>query len=132
MLVVDASCMYEVVASAPGSEDIRLRMSRDTDQAAPHVLDVEVLGVIRREFRLGRLDATAASQAIEDLRDWSGERYSHRLLLWRAWELRDNVRGWDAMYVALAEVLDAVLITTDERLARVRGLRCSIELIRRG
>jgi predicted nucleic acid-binding protein len=62
------------------------------------------------------------------LRDWSGERFGHRAFLRRAWELRANVRGWDAMYVALAEALQAVLITTDKRLARATRLRCSIEV----
>ena len=85
----------------------------------------------RCEYRAGRLDATAASQAIEDLQDWPGERFSHRLLLDRAWELRDTVRGWDAMYVALAEALEAVLITTDRRLGAANSPRCEIEVIPR-
>ncbi len=129
MLVVDASCLYAVVAGAAGAEPIRRRLAADTDHAAPHVIDVEVLGVIRRDFLLGRLDATAADQAVEDLRDWPGERFGHRALLERAWELRRNVRGWDAMYVALAEALQATLLTTDERLGRVPELRCPVEVI---
>ena len=56
-----------------------------------------------------------------------GERFGHRLLLARAWELRDTVRGWDAMYVALAEVMDAVLVTTDRRLAAAVGPTCRID-----
>ncbi|HZI96328.1 MAG TPA: hypothetical protein VFD41_02265 [Actinomycetales bacterium] len=39
------------------------------------------------------------------------------------------MRGWDAMYVALAEALDAVFVTTDRRLAAARGPECSIEVI---
>ena len=128
MLVVDASCLYEVVAGAANAEPIRERLAADPDLAAPHVIDVEVLGVIRREFLAGRLDGTAANQAVEDLRDWTGERFGHRALIARAWELRANVRGWDAMYVALAEALRATLITTDARLATVSGLRCRIEI----
>ena len=57
------------------------------------------------------------------------ERYGHRPLIARAWELRDTVRGWDAMYVALAEALGAVLVTLDARLATARGPTCRIELI---
>jgi len=129
MLIVDASCLYEVVVDAERAEEVRERLERDPDQAAPHVIDVEVLSVIRRDHMLGRLDATAAHQAVEDLREWPGERFGHRSLLERAWELRENVRTWDAVYVALAEVFDATLVTLDERLGRVRGLGCSIEVV---
>ncbi len=129
MLVVDASCLCEVLVGGPGAESIRRRLAADVDQAAPHILDVEVFGVLRREHLLGRLDRTEAAQAVEDLEAWPGERFGHRLLLSRAWELRHTVRGWDAMYVALAEALDAVLITTDRRLAAATGPTCRIEVL---
>jgi predicted nucleic acid-binding protein len=99
------------------------------DHAAPHVIDVEVLSIVRRDLALGRLDRTAAHQAVEDLRGWPGERFGHRSLLERAWELRDNVRAWDAVYVALAEALDATLLTLDRRLGRVPGLACLVDVV---
>ncbi len=129
MLVVDASCLVEVLIGGPGAEAIRERLRRDEDHAAPHIVDVEVFGVIRREHLHGRLDRTAATQAVEDLAAWPGERFGHRPLLERAWELRTTVRGWDAVYVALAEALDVVLITTDQRLAQASGPRCTIEVV---
>jgi predicted nucleic acid-binding protein len=129
MLVVDASCLYELVGGSPGSEPIRDRLSAEPDWAAPHVVDVEVFGVIRQDYLRGRLDRTAAAMAVADLESWPGERYGHRLLLQRAWELRETVRGWDAMYVALAEALDAVLLTTDRRLAAATGPTCRIEVV---
>jgi predicted nucleic acid-binding protein len=129
MLVVDASCLCEVLIGGPNAEAIRDRLSADDDQAAPHVIDVEVFGVIRREHLRGHLDRTEATQAVEDLEAWPAERFGHRLLLARAWDLRDTVRGWDAMYVALAEALDAVLVTTDRRLAAAIGPTCPIETI---
>ncbi len=128
MLVVDASCVVELVVGTPNAPMVAARLRQDQDLAAPHVVDVEVLGVIRREFLAGRLDATAADQAVEDLVDWPAERFGHRPLLGRAWELRDNVRGWDAVYVALAEGLGATLVTMDRRLGGVRGLRCPVEV----
>lgn len=130
MLVVDASCLFEVVADTPRARAIAERLAQDTDQAAPHIIDVEVFGVIRAQFRRGRLDRTAAGQAVTDLRDWPGQRFGHRLLLDRVWELRDSVRGWDAFYVALAEGLDATLLTLDVRLARAHGPECRIEVFR--
>jgi predicted nucleic acid-binding protein len=60
MLIVDASCLYEVVAEGGASEQVRERLARDEDHAAAHVVDVEVLGVVRRHHMLGLLDATAA------------------------------------------------------------------------
>jgi predicted nucleic acid-binding protein len=129
MLVVDASCLCEVLMGTPGAEPIRQRLAADPDHAAPHVVDVEVFGVVRREHLRGRLDRTAATQAVEDLEQWPGERFGHGLLLARAWELRDTVRGWDAMYVALAEALGAVLVTTDRRLAAAAGPACRIEAL---
>ncbi len=129
MLVIDAGALFEVVTHSPREERIRSRLERDRDQAAPHVIDVEVLGIIRGRWLRGLLDGTAASLALDELRDWPGQRFGHGLFLARAWELRDNVRTWDAMYVALAERLGATLITTDQRLARVPGLACTVEAI---
>lgn len=128
MLVVDAGCLFEVVAATPSAEPIRLRMAEDPDWSAPHAVDVEVYSTIRQLHRGGRLDLSAATQAVAELREWPGERFTHRVFLDRAWDLRDNVRGWDAMYVALAEALDATLLTTDARLANASGPRCEIEL----
>ncbi|MEX0790490.1 MAG: type II toxin-antitoxin system VapC family toxin [Actinomycetota bacterium] len=129
MLVVDASCLYLALANTPRAGQVRQALSRDEEYAAPHVIDIEVASVIRRDFLLGRLDATAGSQAIQDLRAWPGERYAHDVLLERVWQLRATVRGWDAAYVALAEALDATLLTADSRLIRTSGPRCRFELL---
>ncbi|MEX0782483.1 MAG: type II toxin-antitoxin system VapC family toxin [Dehalococcoidia bacterium] len=129
MLVVDASCLYEVVTGGVLAEQMRTRLADDGEFGAPHVVDVEVLSTIRRYHMLGRLDRTEASQAADDLRDWPGERFGHRGLLARAWELRDNVRTWDAFYVALAEALGATLLTRDRKLGNVRGLACPVEVV---
>ena len=129
MLVVDASCLYEVVADAERADDVRGRLLEDADHAAPSVIDVEVVSVIRRDQLLGRLDVTAATQAVEDLRAWPGERFGHQPLLERVWELRGSLRTWDAFYVALAEVMQATLLTSDSRLARAPGPRCFIDVV---
>ncbi|HZJ04545.1 MAG TPA: type II toxin-antitoxin system VapC family toxin [Nocardioidaceae bacterium] len=100
MLVVDASCLCEVLVGGPGAESTRRRLAANSDHAAPQIVDVEVFGVVRREHLRGRLDRTEATQAVDELESWPGERFGHRLLLARAWQLRDNVRDWDAMYAA--------------------------------
>lgn len=129
MLVVDASVLYEVLANTPAAEGFRERLLADPDHAAPHLVDAEVLGVIRRHRLDGRLDGTAAAQAVDDLRAWPGLRYGHRALLARAWELRGNLRVPDALYVALAEALEATLITADSRLASAPGPTCRIVVV---
>jgi len=129
MIVVDASCLYEVVVGTVRAEPIRQRLAADPDHAAPHTVDVEVFSLIRRDNLAGTIDDTLAALAVEDLRSWPGERYGHRGLLERAWELRHVVRGWDAAYVALAEALDASLMTLDQRLAAAVGPRCRFEVL---
>jgi predicted nucleic acid-binding protein len=128
MLVVDASALFEIVADTAESEALRVRLAAEPEHAAPHLIDAEVISVIQTQHRIGRLDDTAAAQAVSDLGAWPGERWSHRPLLERAWDLRANVRSYDALYVALAEALDATLLTLDRRLARVSGLRCAVEV----
>jgi len=130
LLVIDASVLFEVVADTPESESIRQRIAIDPDHVAPHLIDAEVLSVIQTHHRRGALDTTGADQAVDDLRRWPGERWSHRPLLTRAWQLRANLRGYDALYVALAEALGATLLTLDQRLAAAPMLRCEVEVPR--
>lgn len=132
MLVLDASCLYEVLVGGPAAELLRARLAADDDQAAPHLIDAEVLSLIRRDELRGAIDRTTAALAVDDLFAWPGERYGHRPFLDRAWELRHAVRAWDALYVALAEALGATLLTLDGRLARAEGPRCRIEVLRAG
>jgi len=129
MLVVDASCLYEVLVDGVGADTVRARLALDEGQAAPQLVDAEVLALIRRDHLRGVLDRTAAGQAVEDLYAWPGLRYSHRPLLARAWELRAWLRAWDSLYVALAEALEATLLTLDGRLARASGPRCAVEVL---
>lgn len=128
MLVVDASCVAEIVLAGPDAEPVRRRLANDPDQAAPHLVDAEVLGVVRRAHLRGELDGTAARQAIDDLQTWPAARVDHRPLLERAWQLRNALSAPDALYVALAEALDATLLTLDRRLTRAPGPRCRIDL----
>ena len=77
----------------------------------------------------GQLEARRADLALVDLLDLPMRRVSHRQLLKRCWDLRQNLTQYDAAYVALAEALEAVLVTGDSRLSRAPGLRCRVELV---
>ncbi len=92
------------------------------DIHAPHLLDVEVAQVLRRYVRTGELKAAEAASALEELRALDLERHAHEPLLARIWALRDNLSAYDATYLALAEALQARLLTCDGRLARSSGL----------
>jgi predicted nucleic acid-binding protein len=68
-------------------------------------------------------------QAIEDLQDLPITRYAHEPLLDRIWQLRTNATVYDAAYLALAEALDAVLLTRDKALARIPGVKVVVEVV---
>lgn len=96
---------------------------------APHLVDVEVAQALRRYVREGAIDAAAAQAAIADLRALDLERHAHEHLLDRVWALRENFTAYDAVYLALAEALDAPLLTCDGRLARAPGAAGRVELV---
>lgn len=126
LIVVDASCLYEILSGGKQRHLVMEAMAAADELAAPELIDVEVTGLVRRDAQRGRLDGTRCDLALDLLADWPAERYPHRPFIPRVWELRDNVRTADAFYVALAEVLDASVITFDGRLSRASGLRCPV------
>lgn len=96
---------------------------------APEVTDVAVLSVLRRQLLVRDLDARRAELALADLVDLPLRRVPHRQLLRRCWELRQNLTVYDAAYVAVAELLNLVLITGDARLSKAPGLRCRVDVV---
>ncbi len=130
MIVVDASALLEFLLQTPLGGRVEARLVREHDQwHAPHLLDVEVTHALRRLARDGEVPPGRALEAITDLADLDLHRYNHTDLVLRAWTLRQNITGYDAMYVALAEALDAPLVTCDVPLARAPGHRARIEVI---
>ena len=119
MIVVDASALLEVLLRTPAAAAVEARLFNEPRQTlhAPHLLDVEVAQVLRRYAATGEIDEQRGSMALADLRDFPIRRYPHDFLLSRVWSLRDNFTAYDAVYVALAESLDARLLTRDRRLA---------------
>ncbi|MBK6886701.1 MAG: type II toxin-antitoxin system VapC family toxin [Tetrasphaera sp.] len=129
MLVVDASVL--AVALLDDGEDgdaLRARL-RGHALAAPSLIDLEVVSVWRGLARSGQLDSRRVALAVADLRALPLQRADHAALIARCWELRENLTVYDAAYVALAEALQAILLTGDRRLARASGPTCTIELV---
>ena len=130
MRVLDASVVLELLLQtpvmAPLAEEILLSPA---DLHAPHLADVEVSQVLRRLASRLEITERRAQDALQDLRDLPMVRHSHELLLERAWELRANLTIYDGVYVALAELLEAPLLTRDRRLANAPGHRAEIKLL---
>lgn len=130
MIVVDASAILELLLRTPASPPIERRLFESNQSLhAPHLLDVEVAQVVRRYVTAGEADARRGGEALKDLSDLALTRYPHDFLLPRIWELRSNLSAYDAVYIALAEVLDAPLITRDQKLAKAPGHRARIEVV---
>ena len=130
MIVLDASAAIEWVLRTPAGIKIDGRMfSRSEALNAPHLLDLEVVQVLRRKLRDKSLTPERAQEALSDFGDLRLDRYPHDFLLPRVWELRATFSAYDGVYVALAEVLDAVLLTCDRRIASAPGHHAAIELI---
>ncbi len=130
MIVVDASAMLEALLRTPAAQDVEDRLFAPGQTLhAPHLLDMEVAQVIRRYAAIGEINAERGRLALADLADLPVRRYAHDFLLPRIWQLRNNLTAYDAAYVALAEALDAKLLTRDRRLAAAAGHHAQIELI---
>jgi predicted nucleic acid-binding protein len=131
MIVVDASAAVDYLLAAGAFERIAARFATPTESLhAPHVLDVEVAHALRRLAMSRAISAVRAGEALDDLAALPVRRYPHTWLLPRMWELRSNMSAFDAAYVALAEALDASLITADGALARAPGHAAKIEVYR--
>jgi predicted nucleic acid-binding protein len=129
LIIVDASVIATALADDNSDGDrVRSRLYNE-HLTAPEIIDIEVISVIRKALRSGSLDQRRADFALSDLADLELDRISHRPLLSRIWELRDNVTPYDAAYVALAEMIGATLVTADGRLANSTGPRCEIEFL---
>jgi predicted nucleic acid-binding protein len=122
VIVVDASAALELLLNTPAGRRVADRVFAPGESLhAPHLLDLEVVKVLRRYARAGALDTDRAREVVDDLADLPVTRYPHDVLLPRIWELRHNVTAYDAAYLVLAEVIGAPLLTRDGALVRTRG-----------
>lgn len=129
-VVVDASALAEYLLRSPRGRELELLfIDREHDLHAPSLCDVEVMAVLRRGLLGGRLSGQRALQAIEDLRDLYLTRHGHQSLLEQILVLRHNFSAYDAAYVALAERLDAALLTDDEHLGRAVSEHSGVRLL---
>jgi predicted nucleic acid-binding protein len=122
LIVLDASAVIELVLNTRNGSLVGERISDPGESLhAPHLLSVEVAEVVRRYVAADSIGAEVGEAALADLATLDIARYEHEPLLPRVWELRANLTAYDAVYLALAEVLDAPLVTFDARLGTAPG-----------
>jgi predicted nucleic acid-binding protein len=118
-VVLDASVLAEfLIGSQVGVRAVDHAAVHAGDLHVPQLAVIETASVLRAWVRRGEVPERRASAALDDLRDLPARRWPVEPLLERVWELRENITAYDANYVALAEALDAELVTADRRLAR--------------
>jgi predicted nucleic acid-binding protein len=130
VIVSDASALTAMFLRLRGADAIEARLrGSGLTLHAPHLLDAEVAHVIRRYAANGQIGQERGRELLADLADLPLQRHAHDWLLPRVWELRHNLTAYDAIYVALAEALDAPLVTRDRRLAVTPGHQARIEVV---
>jgi predicted nucleic acid-binding protein len=126
LIVLDSSAAVDFVARLEPGEWVEATIGGELAVHAPHVLDVEVLGALRKLALTGTISDAEAAAAVAAFSSLRVRRYAHTPLVPRMWELRHVVTAADAAFVALAEFLEARLVTTDGQLARAPGLGVEI------
>ena len=124
MIVIDASAFLDAV---DGRRSVIDRIDGE-DLHAPHLLDIEVLSGLRRLVANEHLSEPRAARFRALLGKADIRRHPHTPLVDMIWSLRSRVSAYDATYLALATVLDAPLVTTDRKLAKLSGLPCTVEV----
>ena len=129
MIVLDTSAAVDWLLQTPSGLRIEQRIYANQDTLhSVHLIDVEFVQVLRRLVREGALTPRRAEEAMEDMAALRITRYAPVLLMRRIWQLRQNLTAYDAAYVALAEALQAPLITRDHRIASAPGHSAAIEV----
>jgi predicted nucleic acid-binding protein len=119
MLVLDASVVAELLVGSPIGIATAERAGASAGELhVPHLAGVETASVLRAWVARRQIAEHRAAGALIDLAELPVRRWPVEPFLGRIWELRDNMSAYDAAYVALAEVLEAELVTADRRLAR--------------
>ena len=130
MIVVDASAVLEVLLRTTLGAAIESQLWRESDALhSPHLLDVEIAQVIRRFTIAREIEVERAQAALDDFIALPISRHPHEFLLPRVWSLRNNFTAYDAVYVALAELLEATLLTHDRRLATAARRHVQVEFV---
>lgn len=131
-LVADASAVLALLTDRGEAGRWAAQLLSEDEVAAPALMHFEVANAIRRHVAARLLEPRAARLAHEALLALQVETTPYPAVARRAWELRENFTLLDASYIALAEMLDATLVTLDARLSRRPGVRCPVAVFALG
>lgn len=129
MIVVDASVLANAVGDDGADGAVARAALRGEEVAAPDLVDVETVSVLRKRWLAEDLTVRRFQRAVDDLADLALTRHPGLPLMPRAFELRSNVTPYDAAYIGLAEALGCPLLTGDARLVAAPGPRCEVRLL---
>lgn len=121
-LVTDASVVVDLLARFNPEPIEALLFEAGARLAAPELIDLEVLNTLRRLDSDGAIPRSRRASILDDFRGLRIRRYRHQALWNGVWQRRKNLTAYDASYVVLARLLDATLVTRDERQSRAPRL----------
>jgi predicted nucleic acid-binding protein len=126
-MVLDARALVDLILGfQPNADWVKSQIRSAEELRAPHLLDFEVAHAVRRQTLNREISPGRGAVAMRDLRELRLRRFPAAGLLTRVWELRNILSAYDASYIALAELLDAPLLTTDRSLGQTRGHRARV------
>ncbi len=130
MIVADASAVLQILLRTPAAQAVQSWLLMPGQEIhAPHLIDLEVAHVLRKYATANPAEDDGYGRALTEWLALPVKRHAHEPYVARIWALRQNVSAYDAAYIALAEALQAPLITRDQRLAGSVGHQAQIKLI---
>ena len=124
--VLDASAGADLLLGTVGGRSILDQLQTGAQWWVPEHYFVEVASVLRRAELSGLINSARAASALRSLSVAPLHRVQIRPMLEEAWSKRGHLTVYDALYVVLAEHLNATLVTSDLRLARSPQLKVTV------
>lgn len=121
-LVTDASVVVDLLARFNPEPIEEILFEPGARLVAPELLDLDVLNTLRKLEADGAIPPARRAGVVDDFRTLRIRRYRHHALWDGVWRRRKNLTAYDASYVLLAGLLDATLVTRDERQSRAPRL----------